>query len=193
MSPSAEWNVSRDLIPTPRFGSFKQSHRWFSHAFVALAHQSRPVPYSSSFRWQPHPRFHGINSRQIPSVLSAATLARTPASASARACSSSFVQWRQQAVRPVPALPIPPSFPADRVLCDGLSPGHRPPIVDETLKLNIEDKVDSSPRRPSAKRVRPAEEQAPPAVATESSPEAGGRRGRCPRRRARGERRGGFR
>lgn len=47
--------------------------------------------------------------------------------------------------------------------------------LDEALKLNIEEKEDSSPRRPSAKRVRPAEEQAPPAVATESSPEAGSR------------------
>jgi len=47
--------------------------------------------------------------------------------------------------------------------------------LDEALKLNIEDKEDSSPRRPSTKRVRPAEEQAPPAVQTESSPEASGR------------------
>ncbi|KAH9170251.1 hypothetical protein EDB89DRAFT_1979663 [Lactarius sanguifluus] len=47
--------------------------------------------------------------------------------------------------------------------------------LDEALKLNIEDKDDSSPRRPSTKRARPAEEQAPPAVPAESSPEAGGR------------------
>jgi len=31
--------------------------------------------------------------------------------------------------------------------------------LDEALKLNIEDKEESSPRRPSGKRARPAEEQ----------------------------------
>jgi len=48
--------------------------------------------------------------------------------------------------------------------------------LDEALKLNIEDKEESSPRRPSGKRARPAEEQpagaAPPA---ESAPEGAGR------------------
>jgi hypothetical protein len=78
-------------------------------------------------------------------------------------------------VRPAPALPISPPFSADRVLCDALSPHHRPPTVDEALKLNIEDKEDSSPRRPPAKRVRPAEEQTSPAVPVESSPEASSR------------------
>ncbi|KAH9974940.1 hypothetical protein BGW80DRAFT_1299117 [Lactifluus volemus] len=51
--------------------------------------------------------------------------------------------------------------------------------LDEALKLNIEDKDDSSPRRPSAKRARPAEEQQAPAAAagpTESTaPEGAGR------------------
>jgi hypothetical protein len=47
--------------------------------------------------------------------------------------------------------------------------------LDEALKLNIEDKEDSSPRRPPAKRVRPAEEQTSPAVPVESSPEASSR------------------
>jgi hypothetical protein len=54
-----------------------------------------------------------------------------------------------------------------------------PLTVDEALKLNIEDKDDSSPRRPSAKRARPAEEQQAPAAAagpTESTaPEGAGR------------------
>ena len=78
-------------------------------------------------------------------------------------------------MRPAPALPISLPFSADRVLCDALSPHHRLPTVDEALKLNIEDKEESSPRRPPAKRARPAEEQVPPAVPAESSPEASSR------------------
>ena len=84
-------------------------------------------------------------------------------------------------MRPAPALPIPPPFSTDRVLCDALSPHHRLLTVDEALKLNIEDKDDTSPRRPSTKRARPAEEQAPPAVQAESSPDAAGGR---PKRKA---------
>jgi hypothetical protein len=53
--------------------------------------------------------------------------------------------------------------------------------LDEALKLNIEDKDDTSPRRPSTKRARATEEGAPPAVAAESSPEAAGGR---PKRKA---------
>lgn len=84
-------------------------------------------------------------------------------------------------MRPAPALPIPPPFSTDSVLCDALSPHYRPLTVDEALKLNIEDKDDTSPRRPSTKRARATEEGAPPAVAAESSPEAAGSR---PKRKA---------
>jgi hypothetical protein len=84
-------------------------------------------------------------------------------------------------VRPAPALPIPPPFSTDSVLCNILSPHYRTPTVDEALKLNIEDKDDTSPRRPSTKRARATEEGAPPAVAAESSPEAAGGR---PKRKA---------
>jgi hypothetical protein len=84
-------------------------------------------------------------------------------------------------VRPV----LFPSFP--HLSAKTPSPYHSPlsshrhhaPTVDEALKLNIEDKDDSSPRRPSAKRARPAEEHQAPAAAaapTESTaPEGAGR------------------
>ncbi|KAI0300674.1 hypothetical protein B0F90DRAFT_1917640 [Multifurca ochricompacta] len=47
--------------------------------------------------------------------------------------------------------------------------------LDDALKLNIEDKDDGSPRRPSAKRARPAEEQPPVVAPAELSPEIAGR------------------
>ena len=84
-------------------------------------------------------------------------------------------------MRPIPALPIPPPFLTDSVLYDALSLHHRTPTVDEALKLNIEDKDDTSPRRPSTKRARATVEGAPPAAAAESSPEAAGGR---PKRKA---------
>lgn len=84
-------------------------------------------------------------------------------------------------MRPFPALPITPPFSTDSILFDALSLHHCSPTVDEALKLNIEDKDDSSPRRPSTKRARPTEEQAPPAVQADSSPEASGGR---PKRKA---------
>src|SRR6266404_4996442 len=78
----------------------------------------------------------------------------------------------------VPSLlsPSPPPIPADRVLYDTLCPHDLLPVVDEALKLNIQDKDDTSPRRPSTKRAHPAEEKAQPAAPAESSsPEASGR------------------
>ncbi|KAF8258503.1 hypothetical protein EI94DRAFT_1754515 [Lactarius quietus] len=53
--------------------------------------------------------------------------------------------------------------------------------LDEAQKLHIEDKDDTSPRRPSTKRARPADDQAPSAAQAESSPEAAGGR---PKRKA---------
>jgi hypothetical protein len=59
-------------------------------------------------------------------------------------------------------------------------------IVDEALKLNIEDKEETSPRRPTTKRARHAEEHpagasASAAAPAESSPEGGAGR---PKRKA---------
>jgi hypothetical protein len=65
-----------------------------------------------------------------------------------------------------------------------LFPNRRTYTVDEALKLNIEDKEESSPRRPSTKRARHTEEQpagasaAPPA---DPAPEGGAGR---PKRKA---------
>ena len=65
-----------------------------------------------------------------------------------------------------------------------LRPHRRTHAVDEALKLNIEDKEESSPRRPSTKRARHTEEQpagasaAPPA---DRAPEGGAGR---PKRKA---------
>jgi len=53
--------------------------------------------------------------------------------------------------------------------------------LDEALKLNIEDKEETSPRRPSTKRARPAEEQPAGAQPAESAPESGASR---PKRKA---------
>jgi hypothetical protein len=53
---------------------------------------------------------------------------------------------------------------------------YRTPTVEEALKLNIEDKDESSPRRPSIKRARPAEEQpAGGAASAEPALEGAGR------------------
>jgi len=55
-------------------------------------------------------------------------------------------------------------------------PCYRTHTVDVAVKLNIEDKDETSPRRPSAKRARPAEEQPTGGAATaESVPEGAGR------------------
>jgi hypothetical protein len=79
-------------------------------------------------------------------------------------------------VRPVSVLPIPPPLSAKHLHPSAISPHHRVHTVDEALKLNIEDKEESSPRRPSAKRVLPAdEEQAPAAASAKSAPEGAGR------------------
>ncbi|KAN0118828.1 hypothetical protein V8E52_004600 [Russula decolorans] len=53
--------------------------------------------------------------------------------------------------------------------------------LDEALKLNIEDKDESSPRRPSTKRARPAEEHPAGAHPAESALEGGASR---PKRKA---------
>lgn len=60
-------------------------------------------------------------------------------------------------------------------------PHCRTHTVDEALKLNIEDKEESSPRRPSTKRARPAEEHPAGAHPAESAAEGGASR---PKRRA---------
>jgi len=62
-------------------------------------------------------------------------------------------------VRPVSLPRILPPLSAELALPDPVVPRGRTHAVDEALKLNIEDKEESSPRRPSGKRARPAEEQ----------------------------------
>jgi len=79
-------------------------------------------------------------------------------------------------VRPVSVLPILPQFSDKCIPRDAIAPWYRTHTVDEALKLNIEDKDDTSPRRPSVKRARPAEEQATGGVApAESAAEGAGR------------------
>ena len=79
-------------------------------------------------------------------------------------------------MRPVSVLPILPRFSDKHVPRDAIAPCYRTYIVDEALKLNIEDKDDTSPRRPSVKRARPAEEQAAGGAApAESAAEGAGR------------------
>lgn len=79
-------------------------------------------------------------------------------------------------MRPVPLPSILPPLSAKHVHCCPVSPHHWSHTVDEALKLNIEDKDDSSPRRPSTKRARPAEEQQAPAyVPADSAAEGAGR------------------
>jgi hypothetical protein len=85
-------------------------------------------------------------------------------------------------VRPVLVLPILPLLSAKtRLVPCYLFPHCRTHTVDEALKLNIEDKEESSPRRPSTKRARPAEEQPAGAQHAESAPESGASR---PKRKA---------
>ena len=62
-------------------------------------------------------------------------------------------------MRPVSLPRILPPLSAKLALPDPVVPRGRTHAVDEALKLNIEDKEESSPRRPSGKRARPAEEQ----------------------------------
>jgi hypothetical protein len=86
-------------------------------------------------------------------------------------------------VRPVPFLPILPLLSAKSVFSYPICPptiGHTY-TVDEALKLNIEDKEESSPRRPSTKRGRPAEEHPADTQPTESAHDGGAGR---PKRKA---------
>ena len=79
-------------------------------------------------------------------------------------------------MRPVSVLPILPQFSDKQTPRDAIAPCYRTRTVDEALKLNIEDKDDTSPRRPSVKRARPAEEQAAGGAApAESAAEGAGR------------------
>jgi len=79
-------------------------------------------------------------------------------------------------VRPLSVLPILPQFSDEHIPRDAIGPCYRTRTVDEALKLNIEDKDDTSPRRPSVKRARPAEEQAAGgAVPAESAADGAGR------------------
>ena len=86
-------------------------------------------------------------------------------------------------MRPVPFLPILPLLSAKFVFSHPISSptiGHTY-TVDEALKLNIEDKEESSPRRPSTKRGRPAEEHHAGAQPAESAHDGGAGR---PKRKA---------
>ena len=78
-------------------------------------------------------------------------------------------------MRPLSVLPIIPPFSDKPSLCDAIAPCYRTHTVDEALKLNIEDKDDSSPRRPSGKRPRAEEQPAGGAAPAESAPEGAGR------------------
>ena len=79
-------------------------------------------------------------------------------------------------MRPVSVLPILPQFSDKCIPRDAIAPWYRTHTVDEALKLNIEDKDDTSPRQPSVKRARPAEEQAAGGAApAESAAEGAGR------------------
>ena len=79
-------------------------------------------------------------------------------------------------MQPVSVPRILPPLSAKLALPDPVVPRGRTHAVDEVLKLNIEDKEESSPRKPSAKRGRPAEEQpAGGAASGELAPEGAGR------------------
>ncbi len=79
-------------------------------------------------------------------------------------------------MRPVSVPCILPPLSAKLALPDPVVPRGRTHAVDEALKLNIEDKEESSPRRPSGKRARPAEEQPTGgAAASEPASEGAGR------------------
>lgn len=79
-------------------------------------------------------------------------------------------------MRPFSVLPILPSFSDKLVPRDAIASCYRTHTVDEAVKLNIEDKDETSPRRPSTKRARPAEEQPTgDAAPAESAPEGASR------------------
>jgi hypothetical protein len=88
-------------------------------------------------------------------------------------------------VRPVPVLPIPPHLSDKLPLTHiHLHAHYRAHTVDEALKLNIEDKEEASPRRPTTKRARQTEEQpAGAGAAPPAEPSAEGGAGR-PKRKA---------
>ena len=95
-----------------------------------------------NLRWRPPTRSHWIGSRKTPSVLCRDS--RPPESASARECSSSSMQWRQLTVL------LNPSCPSSRsslliLLSQSNLAFFFAYTIDEALKLNIEDKEESSP------------------------------------------------